>query len=57
MRDVDAGGRLGGAKRRQRSKFGKTWQESREGQKIGVYMERESHNRIQRKVVIQRGKP
>ena len=53
MRGVDSGGRIGGAKRRQRISFGKPWKESRRRKRGGGYREVESHSGSQRKVVTQ----
>ena len=53
---MDAGERLGGAKRIHRSNSRKPWQESHGNQRIGGYRERESRSRGQRKGVMQRGK-
>ena len=55
-RGVDAGGRLGGAKRRQRNNFGTPRQESCGKLRGGGDWARESHSRSQREVVLQDGK-
>ena len=52
---MDTGGRICGAKRRQRSNFGPPWKESHRNIRGGGKRERESHSRIHREVVIQRG--
>ena len=54
---MDAGGRLGGAKRRHISNLGKTYQESHRRQRGGGYRERESRSGIQSKAVMYRGNP
>ena len=57
MVGVNAGGRLGGAKRQQRNNFGPPWNKYRGELRVGGNSERASHSRIHRGVVCQDGKP
>ena len=55
-RGVEVGGRLGGAKRQHRNKFGVPWQESCGKLRGGGDWGRASNSRSQREVVFQIGK-
>ena len=55
-REVDARGRIGGAKRLQRNNFWPPWKDSCRKLRGGGDWERESRIRIQREVVLQNGK-